>query len=99
MSSQASNPVVKIYQPAKTAMQSGKAKNKWIIEYIQTENKFVSPLTGWTGSEETELQIKLKFDSQEDAISYAKRKNLEYIVYEPNGANIIIKSYAEALTS
>lgn len=92
-------PLVKIYKPAKTAMQSGKSKNKWLVEYLQTESKSVSDLTGWTGSEETELQIKLKFDSKEDAIAYAKRNNLEYVVNEPNISTVKIQSYSDAIVS
>ena len=42
----------KIYIPTKTAMQSGKSKNSWVLEYpnISTSKDY---LMNWTSSENT----------------------------------------------
>ena len=68
----------KIYQPTKTAMQSGKARTKfWVLEFNKSNfNKdFVM---GWTASSNTDEQVKLKFETQEQAIAYAKQNNIPF---------------------
>ena len=86
----------KIYKPAKNAMQSGIANvQKWIIEFEQKNSRFTDPLMGWTGSTDMNQEIKLKFNSKEEAISYAQRNDIEYEVIEPKTHKPIIKSYAD----
>lgn len=87
---------VKIYKPAKNAMQSGKAKcNKWVVEFTSEPTRFIEPLMGWTGNSDTKGQLKISFDSKERAIAYAEHNNLEYKIIEPKSAKTIIRSYAE----
>lgn len=73
-------PKVRIYRPAKTAMQSGRSPRKWVVEYEPSDRKTPDALMGWNGSRDTLSQLKLKFDTQEDAIAYAKREGLEYVI-------------------
>ncbi len=52
---------VRIYQPAKTAMQSGLANTrKWVLEFEPGAAKSIDPLMGWTGSADTREQLKIK---------------------------------------
>lgn len=85
----------RIYKPSKTAMQSGKGKSKdWVLEYVpRTGSRSIDPLTGWTSSKDTRSQIKLSFDTREDAIAYAKREGLTFSVDEPREAKRLVKSY------
>ncbi|MCI1000897.1 MULTISPECIES: ETC complex I subunit [Ochrobactrum] len=77
--------VARIFRPAKTAMQSGQAKtDQWILEYEPESPRKVEPLMGYTSSGDMKSQIRLAFDSQEDAIAYAKRYGIAYRVAEPN---------------
>ncbi len=87
---------VKIYSPAKSAMQSGKANNaKWLLEPIEEENiRFINPLTGWISCDDTNSQIKLFFNDKEEAIKYVNSKNWQYEVIEPKVPTIKKKSYA-----
>lgn len=86
----------KIYKPAKTSMQSGKAKTQqWVIEFVEHANRSVDPLMGWTGIDGTQSQVKLTFQSREDAIAYAKRKGVEFQVVESREPKRIIKTYAD----
>ena len=86
----------KIYQPAKTAMQSGNANVKhWIVEYEPEEAKKVDRLMGWAGSGDMRGQLKLKFDTKDEAIAYAERNTLSYNVAEPNLRRVIPKSYSD----
>jgi len=86
---------VKIYKPAKTAMQSGKKNTKkWLLEFDTLDSE-VSPLMDWISSKDTMSEIKLEFDSKDQAISYAKKNNLDYYILEPQKRKIIKKSYTD----
>jgi len=86
----------KIYQPAKTAMQSGNANVKhWIVEYEPEETKKVDSLMGWVGSGDMRGQLKLRFDTKDKAIAYAERNALSYNIVEPNIRRVIPKSYSD----
>ena len=85
-----------IYQPAKTAMQSGRANTRqWILEFEPAEAKRADSLMGWIGSGDMRGQLKMRFDSKEDAVAYAKRNNVPYDVKEPKLRRIRPKSYAD----
>ena len=59
----------KIYRPVKTAMQSGKARTKfWVLEFTKS-NSNKDFVMGWTSSSNTGEQVKLKFETQEQAIA------------------------------
>ena len=86
----------KIYRPAKTAMQSGRAGSQsWRLEFAPEMAKRPDPLMGWTSSSDMRSQIKLNFDSKEDAIAYAKRQGIPFQVVEPQKAKRYVKSYAD----
>jgi imidazoleglycerol phosphate synthase glutamine amidotransferase subunit HisH len=87
---------VRIYQPTKTAMQSGRAAMKaWVMEFEQNSGRFVEPIMGWTGSNDTRQQLKLRFSTKEDALTYAKKHSYEVDVEEPNQIIVRPKSYAD----
>tara|TARA_B100000965_G_scaffold292007_1_gene249823 strand:- start:526 stop:831 length:306 start_codon:yes stop_codon:yes gene_type:complete len=86
---------IKIYKPSKTAMQSGKGKTKrWLAEYISDINDTQDSLMGWNSSLDTKTQIKLFFDTKDQAILWAKNNNYQYYVDEPKNKKIKPKSYA-----
>ena len=74
----------RIFQPAKTAMSSGQAKTKqWMLEYAPGEAREIDPLMGWTGSSDTQAQVRVRFDSKEAALRYADAHGIEAMVVEP----------------
>ncbi|MBX3456693.1 ETC complex I subunit [Ferrovibrio sp.] len=86
----------RIYQPPKTAMQSGRAQTHgWRLDYDTADARFVEPLMGWSGSEGTLSQVTLKFDTKEAAISYAERKGIPYDVEEPHERKLARRAYAD----
>lgn len=88
--------VARIYKPAKTATQSGRAKARhWLLEMEPRSPKEPDPLCGWIGSDDTEQQIRITFPSKEAAITFAERNGLEYRVYDPHARVVRPKSYAE----
>lgn len=87
---------VRIYQPPKTAMQSGRARTKvWMMEFEPTAARQVEPLMGWTSSADTRAQLRLSFDSLEEAIAYAQAEGLMYSVEKPRERKVRAKAYAD----
>jgi hypothetical protein len=55
-------------------MQSGRGKNeKWVLEFFQNSATRREPLMGWRSGSDTQKQVKIKFDSKDDAVRYADR--------------------------
>jgi len=75
----------RIYQPAKTAMQSGMAKTrKWVLDYAPETARDIDPLMGWTSSTDMQAQVRLSFDTKEAALAYAEAHGLEVTINEPH---------------
>ena len=72
-----------IYKPAKYAMLSGQANAKdWVIDFEPAAPRQVEPLMGWTSSFDTRAQVKLRFETKEEAIAYCERNGVAYQVSE-----------------
>lgn len=88
--------VARIFKPTKNAMQSGmKHCKKWRFEYAPEQSKELDPLMGWTGSGDMRGQIRLSFDSKQEAVAYAERNNIDYVVNEPHVRKTRLKNYAD----
>ena len=80
---------VKIYRPAKNAMQSGRGKSaKWVLEYELETTRRPDPLMGWATSADTNNQVKLYFDDVTQAQEYATRKGWQFVVL-PEQARVL----------
>ncbi len=83
----------KIYQPARSAMQSGQAKtHDWLLEFVPEGGKRLDPLMGWTGSADTSGQVQLRFETREAAIAYAERNGLAYKIFEPKPRRHVLRN-------
>jgi hypothetical protein len=88
--------VVRIYQPPKTAMQSGRATtHKWVLEFEPAAPREVEPLMGWISGRDTRRQVKLSFDTREEALAYAQRNGYQVELEEPHVRRFKPKSYAD----
>ncbi|TCP63011.1 NADH dehydrogenase [Rhodovulum bhavnagarense] len=88
----------RIYQPSKTAMQSGQAKtHHWVLEFAPAAPRELDPLMGWTGSSDTHAQVRLTFESRDAALDYARRNGIDAVVLRPTPRkhNIRPAGYAE----
>jgi hypothetical protein len=87
----------RIYKPAKSAMQSGRGNTKeWTLEFVNPgAQRRPDPLMGWTSIDDTSGQVRLHFDTREQAIAYAEREGLNFTVDEPRERKRLVKSYAE----
>ena len=88
--------LARIYKPAKTAMQSGRAKTKeWVLEYEPATPREIDPLMGWTSSRDMRQQLRLTFETKEEAIRYAERSGIAYRLSEPKPRRPVRKTYAD----
>ncbi|RAU20524.1 oxidoreductase [Paramagnetospirillum kuznetsovii] len=88
---------VRIYRPAKTAMQSGRSGNAkaWVLEYEPAAPKQPDNLMGWLGSADMTSQVRLKFATAEDAIAFAKKKGMDFQVFAENTRLQKPKNYSD----
>jgi hypothetical protein len=88
--------LARIYIPAKTAMQSGKANTKeWVLEFEPASARVSDPLMGWTVTTDTNGQVRLLFDTREEAAAYAKRHGIAFEVLTPRQHSRTLKAYAD----
>ncbi|TRO94531.1 ETC complex I subunit [Glycocaulis profundi] len=85
----------KIYKPSKTAMQSGRANTRqWVLEFEREHARRPDPLMGWASTEETRRQVKLRFDTKEQAVDYARRHGIPFQVRDSRETPRRIQTYA-----
>ena len=95
-----SHMLARIYKPAKSAMQSGKAQtDKWVLEFEASAPRKIDPLMGYTTSSDMNSQILLEFETLEAAKEYAASRGLAYSVTKPQQAKRRVMSYAENFSS
>ncbi|MEM1365721.1 MAG: ETC complex I subunit [Pseudomonadota bacterium] len=88
--------LAKIYSPTRSAMQSGKGKNgAWVLEFERESARQIDPLMGYTSSSDMRSQIRLTFETKDQAIAYAEREGIAYRVSEPKKPKRAQISYAE----
>ncbi len=77
-------------------MQSGPGNARaWVLEFDPTAPAVIDPLMGWTGSADTQGQVRLRFATKDEAVAYAEKRGLAYRVIEPREARLRPKSYAD----
>ena len=89
---------VRVYLPAKSAAQSGRAKtHEWVIEAEIASARTPDPIMGWSSANDTFTELKgcLRFPSQEDALAFARNKGWEVIVEEPTKRKIRPRNYLD----
>ena len=86
----------RIYRPAKSVMQSGSGNAKsWVLEFEAEDARRIDSLMGWTGSSDTDQQVRLTFTTQEAAVAFAEARGLPYAVDSPRDREIPIRVYAD----
>lgn len=93
--------IVRIYAPVPSAMQSGRFRpKKWRAVFDTVAGKtFTDPLMGWCGGNDTRKQIRLNFNTEQDAVAYAEKRGFTYCVVLPQLPRVRPKSYADNFSS
>ena len=86
----------RIYQPPKNAMQSGwAATHEWVLEFEPSSPRRPDPLMGWIGSADTQAQVRLNFQTREEAVAFAERNGITYDLELPHPRRVRPKAYAD----
>jgi hypothetical protein len=86
----------RIYRPAPNAMQSGKAKSEqWLLDFESETPRTVDPLMGWISNADTNPQLRMYFETREEAIEFAKRQGITFRVIDRKEPRRVIKAYAD----
>ena len=87
----------RIFQRPKTATQSGLAgTGNWVLDYGSDRREQNDPLMGWWGGTSTQNQVRLRFDTMEEAIAYAKSNAIPFDLEMPPPVQAIKpKAYAD----
>ena len=71
---------VRIFEPAKNAMQSGTNNiQHWEMEF-DNRQRWENPLMGWCSSGDPHSNLKLEFNSCEEAIAHCEKNGWNYFV-------------------
>lgn len=88
--------LARIFRPAKTAMQSGKAKTHlWVLEFAPAAARVSDPLMGWTLTGDMNGQVRLQFETREEAVAYAQKHGIPFEILADKSPKRIVKAYAD----
>ena len=91
---------IRIYQPSKTAMQSGWRKTeRWLVEFETNDPLTTEPLMGWVKSSDMTQELHLFFPSLSEALHFAMINGFSYTVCNPSQVYLVPKNYAFNFTN
>ncbi|MEG3155872.1 NADH dehydrogenase ubiquinone Fe-S protein 4 [Sphingomonas sp. RB1R13] len=86
----------RIIEDDRKTTQSGKAKaGRWVMEFEREQAMRADPLTGWSGSGDTATQVRMVFDSMDDALAYAAAKGIATHVVPAAPISLKLQTYAD----
>ena len=86
----------RIIEVQRRTTQSGKARDgKWTLEFERVEPMRPDPLTGWNGSGDTKTQVRLSFDTKEEAVAYATKKGFDIHLVPAPPVALKLQAYAD----
>lgn len=69
---------VRIYRPSRSTMQAGLASTRyWILECPPEYPRTPDPLMGWSSERDTRRQVRLRFETLDQALDFAREHQLE----------------------
>lgn len=85
---------VRIFKPAKNAMQSGTAGIKrWRMEFDNRE-RWENNLMGWSSTADPLSNTNIDFADKEEAVAFANKNGWAYMLEDPKEKTLKPKSYA-----
>ncbi|SER07526.1 ETC complex I subunit conserved region [Faunimonas pinastri] len=67
----------------------------WVLEFERQSAPSIEPLMGYTSSDDTQTQVRMKFPTKEEAIAAAERMGVAYRVAEPHERKRFTISYSD----
>lgn len=90
-------PSVRIRRLARSVLQSGRGRDRWVLEFRHGARPFVDPLMGWLGGADPLAPLRLEFPDAESAVAFAERQGWRYEVEAPPPRRVRYRSYADQL--
>jgi hypothetical protein len=88
--------IARITELERKATQSGKANvGRWLLEFERQQPLRPDPLTGWNGSGDTNPQVRMTFQTKEEAIAYCDKRGLGYHIIPAPPVRLKIQAYAD----
>ena len=88
--------VARIIEEQRKTTQSGKAgQGRWTLEFERQQPQRADPLTGWNGSGDTRTQVRLRFDTKDEALAYATRKGFTVHLVPSPPVGLKIQAYSD----
>ena len=86
----------RIFFKPKSTMQSGvRGLAAWVLEFDRSEARRADPLMGWSGSGDTQSQVRLTFPTAAAAVAYADRHGIAHHVVPTPPKTLKIQAYAD----
>ena len=88
--------IARIIEVQRRTTQSGKARDgQWTLEIERQEPQRPDPLTGWSGSGDTNTQVRISFKTKDEALAYAKAKGFTVHLIPAAPVGLKIQAYAD----
>ena len=88
--------IARIVEADRKTTQSGRAKTGlWTLEFERQEAQRADPLTGWSGSGDTNTQVRLGFASLDAAKAYCARHGFDFHVVPAAPVALKLQTYAD----
>lgn len=88
--------VARISEFDRRTTQSGRANcGLWLLEFERRQPQRPDPLTGWNGSGDTNVQVRLTFRTREEAIAYAERHGIPFHLVSAPPVKLKLQAYAD----
>jgi hypothetical protein len=89
-----------IFRPAPNAMQAGRGNSReWVLIFEADSALEIEPLMGYTSSRDTRRQVRLTFETQEEAETFARRNGIPYTVQPPRPSSVKRTVYSDNFRS
>ncbi|HTH17892.1 MAG TPA: ETC complex I subunit [Magnetospirillum sp.] len=86
----------RVYRPAPSPVQAGRARQgEWVVEFEPHLKPGIDPLMGWISSGDPLQQVRMSFQSLEEALAYCQRQRLATDVEMPAPRRPTRKSYTD----
>ena len=86
----------RIIEQQRRTTQSGKARDgRWTLEFEREEPLRPDPLTGWAGSGDTNTQVRLHFETRDEALAYTTSKGLNIHLVQAPPVALKLQAYAD----
>ncbi len=88
--------LARIFRPSQSSMSSGRARTRdWLLEFEPASGRDQDPLMGWSSSSDMNGQIRMSFETEQEAVAYCQANGIAFQVAADKPRRHVIKAYAD----